>query len=76
MDNQNKPKWYFKTFSLVVSFLCVGPFMLPLVWTNPRFNKKTRIIITVIVAVITYILADFFVKSLKEISGYYQLINE
>jgi len=73
MDNQNQPKWYFKTWSLVASFLCVGPFMLPLVWTHPRFSKKLKIIITVVVVIITYIMAKLLVKSLKTILSYYQL---
>ncbi|MCX5699653.1 MAG: hypothetical protein NTX01_08335 [Candidatus Omnitrophica bacterium] len=73
MDNQNQPKWYFKTWSLVASFLCIGPFMLPLVWANPRFSKKSKIIITVGVLIITYVLTELLVKSLKTISSYYQV---
>jgi len=73
MDNQNQPKWYFKTWSLVVSFLCVGPFMLPLVWANSRFSNKSKIIITVVVVVLTYIMTVFLVGSLKTIASYYQL---
>lgn len=73
MDNQNPPKWYFKTWPLVVSFLCVGPFMLPLVWTNPRFNKKSKIIITIVVSIATIMITEFFVKSLKTIANYYQV---
>jgi hypothetical protein len=75
MDNQNQPKWYFKTWSLVASFLCIGPFMLPLVWANPRFSKKLKIIITAIVVIVTYFLTEFFVKSLKSINSYYQLLS-
>jgi hypothetical protein len=73
MDNQNPPKWYFKNWSLVTSFLCIGPFMLPLVWTNPRFSKKSKIIITAVVLIITYILGELLVKSLKTIVSYYQI---
>jgi len=73
MDNPKEPKWYFKTWPLVVSFLCVGPFMLPLVWTNPRFSKKSKIIISVLVVIITIILTKFFVESLKTIGSYYRM---
>lgn len=73
MDEKNQPKWYFKTWPLVVSFFCVGPFMLPLVWANSRFSKKSKIIITVAVVLITYIMTEFLVKSLKNISSYYQI---
>jgi len=73
MDNQNQPKWYFKTWSLVVSFLCIGPFMLPLVWTHPRLSKQSKIIITIVVLVVTYIMGAVLMKSLKSIASYYQL---
>ena len=75
MDNQNQPKWYFKTWSLVVSFLCIGPFMLPLVWAHPQLNKKLKIIITIVILAVTYIMADYLVKSLKSINSYYQLLS-
>lgn len=73
MDDQNRPRWYFKTWSLVASFICVGPFMLPLVWANPRFSLKRKIIITLLVLIVSYILAEILLKSLKSISSYYQL---
>ena len=76
MDNQDHSKWYFKTWSLVVSFLCVGPFMLPLVWTNPRFSKRSKIIITIVVVIITYAMTEFLLKSLKNIASYYNLTSE
>jgi len=73
MDNPQEPKWYFKTWSLVVSFLCVGPFMLPLVWANPRLSKQAKLIITVVALVITYVMTEYLVKSVKSILSYYQL---
>ncbi len=73
MDAQKDPKWYFKTWPLVVSFLCVGPLMLPLVWANPRFSKNIKIIITVVVLALTFVLTDLLLKSMQNITGYYRL---
>lgn len=73
MDNENKPRWYFGTWSLIAAFLCIGPFMLPLVWTNPRFSKKSKIVIIAVILILTYFLTVYFVNSLKTISSYYQL---
>ena len=67
-------KWYFKTSSLVIVFLCIGPFALPLLWFNPRFSQKTKIIISVIAIALSYYLAIFVVNFLKTIESYYQLI--
>ncbi len=75
MENEDKPKWYFKSWSLVVSFLCVGPFMLPLVWANPHLNKKSKIIITAVILVLTYLLVAVSLKSLKTINTYYQSLS-
>ena len=74
-NNSDKPKWYFQTWSLIVSFLVIGPFMLPLVWANPRFSKNLKIIISAAVLILTYLLSVVFVKSLMSINSYYQLLG-
>ena len=53
MDTKKQGKWYFRAWPLVVSFLCVGPLMLPLVWKNPRFSKKSKIVISIIIIILT-----------------------
>ncbi len=72
----NKPKeqWYSRTSVLVIAFLCVGPFALPLVWFNPRFSTKVKIIISIIIIVLSYFLGVLLFNSLKSISSYYQTI--
>lgn len=75
MEDKDKQKWYFKSWLLVISFLCVGPFMLPLVWVNPNLNKNTKIIISVAIIILTYLLVVVSLKSLKTISNYYQLMS-
>ncbi|MBP7216373.1 MAG: hypothetical protein KBA46_03705 [Candidatus Omnitrophica bacterium] len=75
LEKQNQPqKWYFKRVSLIVSFLCVGPCMLPLVWGNPSFSPKAKIVISVIVVVATLLLGVVFAKSLEVIFNYYKLL--
>ncbi|MBU3933800.1 MAG: zinc ribbon domain-containing protein [Candidatus Omnitrophica bacterium] len=71
---KEKTKWYFRTSSLVIAFLCVGPFALPLLWFNPRFSRKTKIIISVIVIILSYYLGILFANSLKTINSYYKMI--
>lgn len=75
MEDKDKQKWYFKSWSLVISFLCVGPFMLPLVWTNPRFSKQAKITVSVIIIVLTYLLAWLLFSSLKSVNSYYQVLQ-
>jgi len=72
LDKKPTEKWYFKTNILIIAFLCVGPLMLPLVWFNPRFDKKQKIIISSVVIILSYLFGVLFVNSLKSIFSYYQ----
>lgn len=74
LGQKPKEKFYFKTSSLLVAFLCVGPFALPLVWFNPRFSKNTKIIVTLVIVIASYILGSVMVTSIKSISEYYKAI--
>ncbi|MBF0479391.1 MAG: zinc ribbon domain-containing protein [Candidatus Omnitrophica bacterium] len=69
-----KTPWYFKTGNLIVSLLVVGPFMLPLVWINPKLSYRQKLIWTLVVVVFTGILTWFTVVSTKHIMDYYNLI--
>jgi len=73
LDKKQLGKWYFKTSSLLIAFLFVGPFALPLVWLNPDFSVKKKSVITLIVIIITYFLGILVNNSLKSIKEYYQL---
>ncbi|MBU1853935.1 MAG: hypothetical protein KJ957_07825 [Candidatus Omnitrophica bacterium] len=74
LDKKQHGKWYFKTYALIMAFLFVGPFALPLVWLNPNFSVKKKSVITFIVVFITYFLGILVNDSLKSIREYYQLI--
>ena len=67
--------WYARTSILVLSFLTVGPFALPLVWFNPAFSRRKKIILTVIVLVLTYILSTIFLRAANTILDYYKQVN-
>ncbi|HOX54390.1 MAG: hypothetical protein PHI86_06345 [Candidatus Omnitrophica bacterium] len=75
-ENKPQEKWYFRNSTLVTAFLIVGPLALPLVWLNPRFSKSNKIIITFIVAVLTYYLASATISSVKTIRDYYWQIQQ
>ncbi|MFH1855825.1 MAG: zinc ribbon domain-containing protein [Candidatus Omnitrophota bacterium] len=72
---KEKPeKWYFKTYWLVIAFLCVGPFALPLLWLNPRYTVRIKMILSVIILIVSYYLAVASLKSLTLIMDYYKSI--
>ncbi len=74
MNKKPQEKWYFKTYVLVIAFLCVGPLALPLVWFNPRFSPIKKIVISIIVIILSYYLAVSLINALESISQYYRLI--
>lgn len=67
-----KTPWYAKPAALVISFLTVGPFALPLVWFNPAYSRRKKTLITVIVLVLTCALAAVFLHAAKTILDYYK----
>ncbi|PJC46529.1 MAG: hypothetical protein CO036_02325 [Candidatus Omnitrophica bacterium CG_4_9_14_0_2_um_filter_43_12] len=71
MENKAQ-KWYFKTSIIVVAFLCVGPLALPLVWFNPRFSLRTKLIISVIAIALTYYLTALIMDAINKIVTYYK----
>jgi hypothetical protein len=68
-------KWYFKPYGIVAAFLCVGPLALPLVWLNPRLSRKTKIVVTVIIIILSWYLGSAFINSLKSLKQYFDLIS-
>ncbi len=72
LEKPPKVKWYFKTSFLVTAFLCVGPFALPLLWLNPRYSQRKKIIVTAVVLILTYYSGVLLVNSAKSIYKHYQ----
>ena len=69
-------KWYFKTNWLVISFLCFGPLALPLLWFNPRYGRRIKVIISIIVLLISYYFAIVTIDAVKTVLNYYdQLLS-
>ena len=46
--------WYFRTTTLVIALLSIGPFALPLVWWHPKMKISLKIAISVATLVLTW----------------------
>jgi hypothetical protein len=54
---EDKVKWYLRPVSIVLSlFFVLGPFGLPLLYKSPKFSRRSKIILTLAVAVYTFYL--------------------
>ena len=69
-------KWYFKTNWMVISFLIVGPFALPLIWFNPRYGRNAKIIISLVVLVVSYFAVVMLSHSYRSLTEFYQMLNQ
>lgn len=74
LEKKEKPKWYLKTSTVVIVFLCAGPLVLPLIWLNRRLGTKAKVIISVVIIVVSYLLGIALWNSLKNITQYYKTI--
>lgn len=68
---KKKEPWYFSPASLMVAFFCVGPFMLPMVWFHPTYAKKTKVILTIIIFLVSWLLGVMMWNSLIWLKRYY-----
>ena len=71
-DVSRSEKWYFKTSTLITALICVGPLAIPLLWFNPRYRLRTKILLTVILFVLTYYIGVWLRKSITSLSEYYK----
>ena len=76
LDKSCKSKWYFATANIVIAFLFVGPFALPLVWFHPRYKKSSKIIVSVIVGVVTILIICLMMKLVPKILEYYSQLDD
>ncbi len=75
MDIKPTDKWYFRTTPLIITFLAVGPLVLPLIWFNPNIKKNKKIVLTIIIVILSIFLTIATISSIKSIIKYYGLIN-
>ena len=60
-----KAPWYYKGSSMVVAFLVAGPFMLPMVWFNPKLSLLKKVLLTAVIIVVTYLLIQWMAATYR-----------
>lgn len=75
MENPKpKPKIIDSLWTFFVAVMVAGPFALPLLWRNPRFSAKTKILGSVIVIVYTIALTKLATGIFSEMMAQYEEI--
>lgn len=70
-----KLPWYFKTSFIVMAVCCVGPFALPLIWWHPKTNGIWKLVWTLVVLVVTWLMVMMTMKSVGALQQYYDMMN-
>ena len=67
--------WYFKPAMLFVAFLVVGPLMLPLLWVNPHLDRRSKLVWTITISLVSFILIWATMKAISTLVEYYKMIG-
>ena len=73
---EKKTSWYFRTSFVVIAVCCVGPLALPLIWWHPKTTLTWKIVLTIGILVLSWLLLQSTIKSLESLKQYYDLIKE
>ena len=71
-DVSRGEKWYFKTSVFIIALICVGPLAIPLVWFNPRYRLRTKILFSVVLFALTYYIGVWLRKWIVTLSESYK----
>jgi hypothetical protein len=72
---EKQVQWYFRKSFLIMAFCCVGPLALPLLWWRPQTTRAWKVGLTIGILVLSWILFQITLESLRTIKEYYKLIE-
>ena len=68
--------WYCKTGFIILTFVTVPPFALPLVWLHPKLQLAWKLAITVMVALISWWMYRTFVAFTEQFNEATKMLND
>ena len=71
-----KLPFYFRTGFMVIGFCCVGPLVLPLVWFRPKCAPAWKIVWTVVILMLSWLMYVVMQRSLEVLGEYYGLMKD
>ncbi|MDD5435586.1 MAG: hypothetical protein PH343_09180 [Nitrospira sp.] len=72
---KEKLPWYFRKSFIIIAVCSVGPLALPLIWWRPKTRLEWKIGLTVVILVLSWILFQATMESIRIIKEYYKLIE-
>ena len=71
-----RPFDFFQKIPWWLGFFVIGPFVLPFVWSNKKYSKAAKTVITVIVAFLTIIIVWALVWAISSLVAYYKQFDD
>ncbi len=72
---EKKTEWYFGKPFIIMAVCSVGPLALPLIWLRPQTTRAWKIGLTIGILVVSWILFQATVESVRTIREYYKLLH-
>jgi hypothetical protein len=72
---EKNKQWYFRKSFIIMMVLCVGPLALPLIWLRPQTTRAWKIGLTIGILVLSWILFQTTMESIRTLKEYYKLIE-
>jgi len=77
MPQEEKIKWYYRPIPvLVLLFIVIGPFALPLLYKSPHFSKFWKVLLTILVVIFTCYLIWASIKIWDRMSEVIKKVNQ
>ena len=72
---EEKLPWYFRRSFIVIALCTVGPLALPLIWWRPQTTPAWKIVLTIAILILSWILFQATLDSIQTIRESYKLIE-
>ncbi len=76
LAQKTKLPFYLRLGWIVTAVLCVGPLAIPLFWIHPDWNRRKKIVWTLVVLILTWASIILMQQSVKAISEYYGILDQ
>ena len=73
---KEKLPWLYRTSTIVIAICCVGPLAIPLVWLRPKTSLTWKIVWSIVVLVLSWLMIKVSLQSIEVIKEYYEILND